>query len=84
MTANTNLTRKHFSRRRAWLFRAPVLISGVREAVLIDSGFTLADGKALVGRLIAAAEADGHLHRPERPDYYFSLAPIRRRSLMQR
>lgn len=55
-----------------------MLISGAREAVLIDAGFTLADGKALAEAIktnglmlttIYVSQSD--------PDYYFGLAPIK-------
>jgi glyoxylase-like metal-dependent hydrolase (beta-lactamase superfamily II) len=78
MAANTELTWKHFPAGEHGFFRAPVLISGAREAILIDGGFTLPDGKALA----AAIKADGkqlttiYISQSD-PDYYFSLAPIK-------
>jgi glyoxylase-like metal-dependent hydrolase (beta-lactamase superfamily II) len=58
-------------------FRAPVLLTGATEAILVDGGFTLSDGRALV----AAIEASGkrlttvYVSHSD-PDYYFSLKPI--------
>jgi glyoxylase-like metal-dependent hydrolase (beta-lactamase superfamily II) len=78
MAANTQLTWKHFPAGEHGFFRAPVLISGARDAVLIDGGFTLPDGKALA----AAIESSGkrltaiYISQSD-PDYYFSLAPIK-------
>lgn len=58
-------------------FRAPVLLWGASEAVLIDGGFTLSDGHAIVeaikatGRRLVAT----YISQSD-PDYYFSLGPI--------
>lgn len=41
------LTWTHFPAGENGFFRAPVLIQGDTEAVLIDGGFTLLDGRAL-------------------------------------
>ncbi|MBX9752050.1 MAG: MBL fold metallo-hydrolase [Roseococcus sp.] len=59
-------------------FRASVLLTGPREAILIDGGFTLSDGRAVA----AAIQASGKrlttiLVTQSDPDYYFGLAPIR-------
>jgi glyoxylase-like metal-dependent hydrolase (beta-lactamase superfamily II) len=59
-------------------FRAPVLLTGPSEAILIDGGFTLSDGRAVA----AAIQASGKrlttiLVTQSDPDYYFGLAPIR-------
>jgi Zn-dependent hydrolases, including glyoxylases len=78
MTTQTSLTWKHFPAGENGFFRAPVLVSGAREAVLIDGGFTLHDGRALAD----AIKADGkrlttiYISQSD-PDYYFSLAPIK-------
>ena len=40
------LTWHHFPAGPNGFFRAPVLITGSTEAVLIDGGFTLSDGRA--------------------------------------
>lgn len=59
-------------------FRAPVLLSGAREAVLIDAGFTLPDGRAVVEAIRASGKTLSTIYVSQSdPDYYFSLAPIR-------
>jgi glyoxylase-like metal-dependent hydrolase (beta-lactamase superfamily II) len=74
----TTLTWKHYPAGPNGFFRAPVLITGPTEALLIDGGFMLSDGRALAqtvrntGKHLAAiyvSQSD--------PDYYFSLGPIK-------
>ena len=78
MAANTQLTWKHFPAGEHGFFRAPVLISGAREAVLIDGGFTLPDGKALAEAIKASGKKLTTIYISQSdPDYYFSLAPIK-------
>ena len=78
MAANTKLTWKHFPAGEHGFFRAPVLISGAHEAVLIDGGFTLPDGKALVEAIKASGKKLTTIYISQSdPDYYFSLAPIK-------
>lgn len=78
MAANTQLTWKHFPAGEHGFFRAPVLISGEREAVLIDGGFTLPDGKALAEAIKATGKKLTTIYISQSdPDYYFSLAPIK-------
>jgi len=78
MAANTPLTWKHFPAGEHGFFRAPVLISGASEAVLIDGGFTLPDGKALVEAVKASGKTLTTIYVSQSdPDYYFSLAPIK-------
>jgi glyoxylase-like metal-dependent hydrolase (beta-lactamase superfamily II) len=78
MAANTNLTWKHFPAGERGFFRAPVLISGQREAVLLDGGFTLSDGKALAEAIKATGKKLTTIYISQSdPDYYFSLAPIK-------
>jgi len=72
------ITLKHFPAGERGFFRAPVLLSGAREAILVDGGFTLEDGRAVA----AAIHATGRLLTTvyvtqSDPDYYFSLRPIR-------
>lgn len=63
-------------------FRVPVLLSGSHEAILIDGGFTLSDGKALADEIKAAVKAAGktlttiYVSQSD-PDYYFSLGPVK-------
>ena len=77
MAANTDLTWKHFPAGERGFFRAPVLISGARDAVLIDGGFTLPDGKAVAEAIKASGKKLTTIYISQSdPDYYFSLAPI--------
>jgi glyoxylase-like metal-dependent hydrolase (beta-lactamase superfamily II) len=78
MAANTDLTWKHFPAGEHGFFRAPVLISGAREAILIDGGFTLPDGRALAEAIKASGKTLTTIYISQSdPDYYFSLAPIK-------
>ena len=77
MPANTDLTWKHFPAGEHGFFRAPVLVSGAREAILIDGGFTLPDGKALAAAIKASGKRLTTIYISQSdPDYYFSLRPI--------
>ena len=78
LAANAQLTWKHFPAGESGFFRAPVLIAGAREAVLIDGGFTLPDGKALADAIKASGKTLTTIYITQSdPDYYFSLAPIK-------
>ena len=78
MATNTELNWKHFPAGETGFFRAPVLIEGAREALLIDGGFTLADGKALVEAIKAGGKQLTTIYISQSdPDYYFSLGPIK-------
>ena len=78
MAANTQLIWKHFPAGENGFFRAPVMISGAREAVLIDGGFTLPDGKALAEAIKASGKKLTTVYISQSdPDYYFSLSPIK-------
>ncbi|WP_439597888.1 MBL fold metallo-hydrolase [Falsiroseomonas sp.] len=59
-------------------FRAPVLISGATEAVLVDGGFTLSDGRAMVEAVRASGRRLTTIYVSQSdPDYYFGLRPLR-------
>lgn len=78
MATSTPLTWKHFPAGEHGFFRAPVLISGANEAVLIDGGFTLPDGKALAQAIKASGKKLTTIYVSQSdPDYYFSLGPIK-------
>ena len=78
MAATTQLTWKHFPAGEKGFFRAPVLVSGARDAVLIDGGFTLPDGKALADAIQASGKNLTTIYISQSdPDYYFSLVPIK-------
>jgi glyoxylase-like metal-dependent hydrolase (beta-lactamase superfamily II) len=77
--ADTNkLTWRHFPAGEAGFFRAPVLISGAREAVLVDAGFTFPDGKALAEAIAASGKTLTTIYISQSdPDYYFGLKPLK-------
>src|SRR4249920_2074117 len=78
MTADTGLTWKHFPAGEHGFYRAPVLLSGAHEAVLIDGGFTFPDGKALADAVTTSGKQLTTIYISQSdPDYYFSLAPIK-------
>ncbi len=59
-------------------FRAPVLLLGQHEALLIDGGFTLPDGRALVESIRATGKTLTTIYVSQSdPDFYFSLGPIK-------
>lgn len=58
-------------------FRAPVLLSGDNDAILIDGGFSLPDGRAVVDVIKASGKTLTTIYISQSdPDYYFSLGPI--------
>lgn len=76
--AKSGLTWKHFPAGENGFFRAPVLISGAKEAILIDAGFTFSDGKALVDAIKASGKKLMTIYISQSdPDFYFSLTPIK-------
>ncbi|MDH4413155.1 MAG: MBL fold metallo-hydrolase [Rhizobium sp.] len=76
--AAESLTWQHFPAGQNGFFRAPVLISGATEAVLIDGGFTLSDGQAVADAIKATGKTLTTVYISQSdPDYYFGLAPIK-------
>jgi glyoxylase-like metal-dependent hydrolase (beta-lactamase superfamily II) len=76
--AASALSWKHFPAGQNGFFRAPVLISGSTEAVLIDGGFTFPDGRALAEAINATGKKLTTIYISQSdPDYYFSLKPIK-------
>jgi len=72
-----DLTWQHFPAGPNGFFRAPVLVSGASEAVLIDAGFTLSDGKALAEAIKATGKRLTTIYVSQSdPDYYFGLRPV--------
>lgn len=62
----------------AGFFRAPVLLSGQHEAVLVDGGFTLTDGRALAEAIRTSDKKLTTIYVSQSdPDYYFSLGPVK-------
>ncbi len=73
-----SLTWQHFPAGQNGFFRAPVLISGAGEAVLIDGGFTLSDGQAVADAIKATGKKLTTIYVSQSdPDYYFGLGPIK-------
>lgn len=71
------LTWTHFAAGENGFFRAPVLIQGDSEVVLIDGGFTLPDGRALAKEIKATGKKLTTIYISQSdPDFYFSLRPI--------
>lgn len=69
---------RHFPAGEHGFYRAPVLLTGAREAVLIDAGFTLADGRALAEAIRATGKRLTTIYISQSdPDYYFGLGPVR-------
>jgi glyoxylase-like metal-dependent hydrolase (beta-lactamase superfamily II) len=69
---------KHFPAGEHGFFRAPVLLSGAKDAILIDGGFTLPDGRAVAEAIKASGKRLTTIYVSQGdPDYYFSLGPIK-------
>jgi glyoxylase-like metal-dependent hydrolase (beta-lactamase superfamily II) len=72
------LSWKHLPAGEKGFFRAPVLITGASEALLIDGGFTYPDGRAVVDAIKATGKKLTTIYVSQSdPDYYFSLKPIK-------
>ncbi|MDZ5650279.1 MBL fold metallo-hydrolase [Nitrospirillum sp. BR 11828] len=76
--ATSKLSWKHFPAGQNGFFRAPVLLTGPTEALLIDGGFTYPDGRALAEAITATGKTLTTIYVSQSdPDYYFSLKPVR-------
>jgi len=74
----TALQWKNFPAGERGFFRAPVLLSGAKEAVLVDGGFSLPDGRAVAEAIKASGKTLTTIYVSQSdPDYYFSLGPIK-------
>src|SRR6478609_1642376 len=72
------ITWRHFPAGEHGFFRAPVLLAGASEAMLIDGGFTFGDGRKVADAIRASGKRLTTVYVSQSdPDYYFSLAPIR-------
>lgn len=72
------LSWKHLPAGDKGFFRAPVLITGAAEALLIDGGFTYSDGRAVADAIKATGKKLTTIYVSQSdPDYYFSLKPIK-------
>lgn len=57
--------------------RTPVLLSGEKDAILIDGGFTLSDGRALADAIRKTGKRLTTIYVTcNDPDYYFGLRPV--------
>lgn len=76
-TTGSSLSWRHFPAGGTGFFRAPVLVSGVDDAVLIDGGFTYPDGRAVAEAIKATGRTLTTIYISQSdPDYYFGLKPI--------
>lgn len=57
--------------------RTPVLLSGEKDAILIDGGFTLSDGRAVADAIRETGKRLTTIYVTcNDPDYYFGLRPV--------
>lgn len=57
--------------------RTPVLLSGEKDAILIDGGFTLSDGRAVAEAITKTGKRLTTIYVTcNDPDYYFGLRPV--------
>lgn len=76
--ASAKLGWKHFPAGPNGFFRAPMLLSGPSEALLIDGGFTYPDGRALADVIKTTGKKLTTIYITQSdPDYYFGLKPVR-------
>ncbi|WP_449228034.1 MBL fold metallo-hydrolase [Azospirillum argentinense] len=69
---------KHYPAGPNGFFRAPLLLTGPSEALLVDGGFTYPDGRAMVEAIRASGKRLTAIYISQSdPDYYFSLKPLR-------
>lgn len=73
----TVLNWRHFPAGETGFFRAPVLLEGPTETILIDGGFSYPDGRALANAIKATGKTLTTIYISQSdPDYYFSLKPV--------
>ncbi len=76
--AGAELGWQHIPAGENGFFRAPVLLTGPSEAVLIDGGFTYSDGRVVVEAIEASGKKLTTVYvSVNDPDYYFSLPPVK-------
>lgn len=72
------LSWKHFPADERGFLRAPVLLTVEKEAILIDGGFTLSDGRALAEFVKTSGIMLTTVYVSQSdPDYYFGLGPVK-------
>ncbi|MBP1873850.1 glyoxylase-like metal-dependent hydrolase (beta-lactamase superfamily II) [Ensifer adhaerens] len=75
--AASKLEWTYFQANEVGFSRTPVLLTGEKEAILIDGGFTLSDGKAVADAIKAAGKRLTTIYVScSDPDFYFSLRPV--------
>lgn len=75
--AASKLDWTYFQANEAGFSRTPVLLTGEKEAILIDGGFTLSDGKAVADAIKATGKRLTTIYVScSDPDFYFSLRPV--------
>ncbi|MFT2214204.1 MBL fold metallo-hydrolase [Rhizobium giardinii] len=68
---------KFFQADEAGFRRTPVLLTGETDAILIDGGFTLSDGRAVADAIKLTGKGLTTIYVScNDPDYYFGLRPI--------
>jgi glyoxylase-like metal-dependent hydrolase (beta-lactamase superfamily II) len=77
-SAAGKLSWKHLPTGEAGFFRAPVLLTGGAEALLIDGGFTYPDGRVTVEAIKATGKKLGVIYVSQSdPDFYFNLKLVK-------
>jgi glyoxylase-like metal-dependent hydrolase (beta-lactamase superfamily II) len=72
------LSWEHFPADERGFLRAPILLTDDKEAILIDGGFTLSDGRALAEAIKASGKTLTAVYVSQSdPDYYFGLGPVK-------
>lgn len=68
---------QYFQADEAGFRRTPVLLTGEKQAILIDGGFTLADGRKVAEAIRATGKELTTIYIScNDPDYYFNLRPV--------
>src|SRR6478672_10328386 len=76
--ATAKLSWQHFPSGEKGFFRAPVLVTGATEALLIDGGFSYPNGREIAEAIKATGKTLTTIYVSQSdPDYYFSLKPIK-------
>jgi glyoxylase-like metal-dependent hydrolase (beta-lactamase superfamily II) len=76
--AGSRLSWKHIPAGDKGFFRAPVLLTGPSEALLIDGGFSYPDGRAAIEAVRTSGKRLTTIYVSQSdPDYYFSLKPVK-------
>jgi glyoxylase-like metal-dependent hydrolase (beta-lactamase superfamily II) len=72
------LSWKHLTTGEAGFFRAPVLLTGASEALLVDGGFIYPDARVTIEAIKATGKKLNVIYVSQSdPDFYFNLKPIK-------